>query len=84
MAESITRPVPGEITLETRAGNLYRHVARMRYLALAADSIENGSCPTGRERSECVGYLMDTIQYLGERAGYEAERLEKLVKGERE
>ncbi len=68
--------------LDINARELATHAARIRYLALAASSIAAGCTPAaGLERDSCVGYLLDTIEYLGEQTEAWAEALETALRG---
>lgn len=86
MAEINSVPITREgKSIQTIIGDLGRHASRMRYLAMAADCIGNGSSPGGMDRVNCVSYLMDTIAYLGELAENEADdfaELDEIMKGE--
>lgn len=57
------------------AGDLARNASRMKYLALAASCISGDGMPGEPERSNCVGYLLDIMEYLG---GITADQGDKL------
>ncbi|MFA6312329.1 MAG: hypothetical protein WC681_12680 [Sterolibacterium sp.] len=56
---------------------LATYASRMKYLAMAASSIASGSTPAdGLERENCVAYLLDTLEYLGDMVEGAAQNLE--------
>lgn len=61
--------------LETLASDLARNASRMKYLALAANCISGDGLPAEPEKSNCVGYLLDILEYLG---GVTADQGDKL------
>lgn len=61
--------------LERLVADLARNASRMKYLALAANCISGDGMPAEPERSNCVGYLLDTLEYLG---GVTADQGDKL------
>lgn len=83
MAESNTQTAPGGNLTESLANELGRHAARMRYLAMAAGSIADGSTPTGEDRKNCGYFLMDTIEYLGEIAEGRAQAVIDAIEKQR-
>ena len=66
--------------LDILTSELATFASRMKYLAMAASSIASGSTPADRcERDNCVVYLLDTLEYLGDVTEAAAENLERAT-----
>jgi len=66
--------------LDILADETSRFAARMKYLAMAVNSIADGSSPAEPERGNCVAWLLDTLEYLGDAAHDAAENLEQSIR----
>lgn len=75
MAETNTTAATAN-NLDILTSELATFASRMKYLAIAARCIDSGSTPAGPERANCVAYLLDTLEYLGEVVEGAAENLE--------
>lgn len=65
--------------LDILADETARFTSRMKYLAMAISSIADGSAPADPERTNCVAWLLDTLEYLGDMGHAAAENLERSI-----
>lgn len=74
-----SRRAANKETISKLASDLATNASRMKYLAMAADYIAAGNAPGEPERGNCVGYLLDILEYLGGVSAEAADRFEIVV-----
>lgn len=67
-------------SLEKLVSDLARNASRMKYLALAANCISGDGMPGEPDRSNCVGYLLDILEYLGGVTADQGDKLDYAVR----
>jgi hypothetical protein len=61
--------------LDILTSELGTYASRMKYLAMAANSIASGSPPAEPERENCVAFLLDALEYFGDLTEHAAQNL---------
>jgi hypothetical protein len=61
------------------AAEIARNASRMKYLAMAANCISSGSGLNESDQMNCVGYLFDTLEYIGGATADAADDLGRAV-----